>query len=157
MDNELGKFLLYDPETGHFHWAQGNGRMKAGSRAGTTNRKGYRQIVFRGRALYEHRIAWFLMTGTWPQDQVDHLDGDKQNNALANLRLATNAQNGQNARKPRTTNESGLLGAHKHKNGWAARIGINGKYKHLGLFRTPEEAHEAYLKAKREIHPFGTL
>lgn len=149
--------LRYDPATGTFTWSHRRGRLKAGDPAGTPNLKGYRQIMFRGRIFFEHRLVWLFATGDWPDRIVDHIDGDKSNNVIANLRLASNAENGQNNRKPRSTNLAGLVGAHAFKGKWRARVGLNGTYKHLGVFDTPEEAHAAYVAEKRRIHKFNTL
>jgi hypothetical protein len=90
---------------------------------------------------------------------VDHRDGDNTNNAWLNLREATNAQNGQNQMQAQKGSTSGYLGVNwdKAKGKWLARIGLNGKSKNLGRFDTPEEAHAAYVAAKRKLHPFGNL
>lgn len=151
---ELLRLIHYDPESGCFTWKVNRGRnCKAGMSAGTV-RHGYITITVNQRFYMAHRLAWFYVHGVWPDQEVDHRDVCPTNNAIANLRLANRSMNVQNIRTARRTNmSSGLLGAHLHRCGrWMANIGINGKMKYLGLFDTKEEAHEAYLNAKRRLH-----
>jgi len=94
---------------------------------------------------------------------IDHIDGNPSNNNIYNIREASDGQNHQNLKKHKKHNKSGFLGVETlcngnlRKNPYSSRIRLNGVAKYLGMFKTPEEAHEAYLKAKREIHPFNTL
>ena len=85
--------------------------------------------------------------------EVDHIDGDGLNNSRCNLRLATKAQNAHNSRTP-INNTSGYKGVwwNKRDNVFLCRIGVNGKYKHLGSFRCATSAHLAYRKASAELH-----
>lgn len=124
-----------------------------GSVAGTLDvSNGYRRVRVGGVRLKEHRVAFAMHHGHWPAGEVDHIDGDRQNNRPANLRDVSRAENGQNQRRPRKGSRSGLLGVIAHGNRWRAEIKSHGKTKNLGAFATPEEAHAAYLQAKREIH-----
>lgn len=90
---------------------------------------------------------------------IDHINGDRADNRIANLRQATTAENSQNERGPRAHATSGFLGVgwHAQQSRWRARITVNGKRRHLGLFDTPEAAYAAYVEAKRALHPFSTL
>jgi len=156
----LAKLLSYDPETGNFYWKIAIARKKAGDKAGgiTTAKgglgKSYLQIRINGRQCLAHRLAWFMKTGEDPlHNQIDHIDGNSLNNAFANLRLATKAQNAQNS-SFRKTNTSGLKGAffHKPSSRWLSAISVNGKRIYLGQFQTAEQAHAAYCKAAAELH-----
>jgi hypothetical protein len=93
-----------------------------------------------------HRLAWFLHYGQLPNNSIDHVDGNKSNNKIDNLRDVTNQQNQWNQTKAK-----GYYW-HKSSNKFCAYIGINGKMKHLGLFQTEQEARNAYLKAKETYH-----
>jgi hypothetical protein len=97
------------------------------------------------------------MTGEWPKTLIDHRDGDGLNNRWLNLRCATYKINNQNQRAPRSDNKSGFLGVCAHKNRFYAYIKIGDKVKNLGAFLTAEEAHEAYLAAKRKHHEGCTI
>lgn len=124
--------VVYDPSSGGFSeplHGRGNG---------------YSGIMFEGRAVYAHRLAFFLMTGKWPLQQVDHINGDKKDNRWINLREASASQNKANENR-RSTNTSGLKGVSWHKKAekWRAYIGATGE--HLGLFDCRAAAHFAYL------------
>jgi len=152
----LRSILHYDPETGVFTWLKSRGRQKAGSVAGSTNKEtGRVTVIIDRRKIKAHRLAVLYMTGAWPENDVDHKDVDPSNNAWVNLRPATVGQNHQN-KKLQTTNFVGLAGVYapKHTRKFRAEIRTGGKARHLGYFKTPEEAHAAYLAAKQELHPF---
>ena len=107
--------------------------------------------------LAAHRLAFLYMTGRFPKVDVDHEDTIKHHNWWSNLREATRSQNMQNQRKSQLNNKLGLLGVHSQNGKFIAQIGINGKQTYIGNFNTPEEAHIAYLNAKRELHEYNTL
>jgi len=156
----LKSVLHYDPESGVFtRLISNNGFIKINSIAGTIHPKGYVIIGINKKYYKAHRLAWFYMHGVWPENQIDHINHNKSDNSIINLRLATNAENTQNKIKPRSDNKCGLLGVSYYKNygNYVAQIQVNNKKRLLGYFTTPEEAHEAYLKAKRELHPFCTI
>lgn len=148
----LRELLEYDPDTGVFTW-RSNGRV-AGCPTGNYGRT---QITVDGVARYAARLAWLYVHDEWPAGQVDHINGDRTDHRIANLRVLTNAQNKQNTRRAYANNGSGLLGVHHDKrNGrWRARIMVDGRSRSLGYHDTPEEAHAAYLRAKAELHPFA--
>jgi hypothetical protein len=102
-------------------------------------------------------LAWFYVTGKWPKNSIDHRDGDRANNRFKNLRDLTQSGNLQNRKVANANNACGLLGVHKNGRRWRAKIKIDYRDVHLGYFDTPKQAHAAYLKAKRELHPFGLL
>lgn len=109
-------------------------------------------IWLEGKRYPCHRVAWALMTGEWPEDVIDHKDGDWTNNKWDNLRAATQGQNIANSRKPKT-NTSGFKGVTKAtKNRWRAKIRHQGKNIHLGLFPRKKDAHAAYVNASIELN-----
>ena len=102
-------------------------------------------------SVLKHRLIWALAHGQWPQAGLDHRDGDMENNRLDNLREATQRQNMQNIVVRSPTQGTAF---DPRSNRWQAMLGLNGKKLHLGMFPTAEAAHEAYLKAKAELHRF---
>ena len=152
----LKTLLDYDPETGLFRWKSKAVRNGAhGGRAGNTRPKGYVCIRIDGRLYMAHRLAWLYVHGMMPTQQIDHINQIKSDNRIDNLREASPSQNGQNRSKPRRDNKAGFLGVQRKGNRWIALIGVNGKQQYLGMFATPEAAHQAYQKAKAEAHPFA--
>ena len=151
----LKELLRYDPETGLFYWLQDRGVRKTGYVAGCTKRT-YVAISVDNKIYRGHLLAWFYMTGEWPDPFVDHKDLNKHHNAWDNLREATKSQNMANVGKIKS-NKSGLKGVSRYRAGekygkpWQASIGKDGKSKHLGHFATKEEAHAAYVVAAQNI------
>lgn len=132
---------------------------RAGDIAGCINKTtGYRVVGVDGKIYLAHRLIWLMVHGKFPADMLDHINGSKLDNRISNLREATNQQNAQNQTKPQVNNKSGFLGVRLHKQGrFEARIRINSNLKYLGYFDTPEEAHDVYLQAKRQLHEFCTI
>ena len=155
----LRQVLSYETDSGVFRWIASVGVVKQGAIAGCKGSHGYIQICIDRRLYLAHRLAWLYVHGSWPTRQLDHIDGDKKNNRIVNLREVTNAENHQNTRRPRSNSQSGFLGVslHKQTGRWLAQIMVLGRKKHLGLFDTAEEAHGVYLAAKSKLHPFQTL
>ena len=155
----LKELLSYDPENGRFTRLVLRGRPAAHERAaGYTASKGYQMIGVDGRRYMAHRLAWLYTTGEWPLNYIDHINGRKGDNRIANLREATNAENHQNVWAPRVDSlSSGLRGVcfYKRDQSWQAQIVVRGKQKYLGRYTTKEQAHQAYLAAKYELHPFS--
>ena len=150
---QVRELLDYNPETGRFTWRIAPRGHKAGSQAGCTDSYGYVVIRTAGAGHKAHRLAWLIAYGEWPDDQVDHINGDRSDNRIANLRSLTNQGNQQNRRTAHRGIRSGLLGVSPKRGKWRAQIKVDGKKRHLGLFDTPEAAHAAYLEAKRKLHP----
>lgn len=149
----LKQVLHYNHDTGLFT-RLGNGPDNVGSIDGW----GYLKIQVDYKIYCAHRLAFLYMTGKWPKNQVDHINTIKLNNWWSNLREANNQQNQENIRKARKQNKCGFLGVSSLSgNRFQATISIKGKKRHLGVFKTPEEAHQCYLIAKRQIHEFNTL
>jgi hypothetical protein len=148
----LKELLEYNPITGEFTRKITVSNAKKGTAAGCKNCEGYKVIRIDGLLYYAHRLAWLYIHGFYPNN-VDHIDGNKNNNCISNLRVATTRQNNWN-RSTFKSNSSGFKGVslHKETGKWRARIRSCGKYKSLGLFRSPIEAHTAYSKAAAELH-----
>lgn len=146
------ELLDYDPATGWLTWRSSRGRVKAGARAGCIDQLGYRKIGFDCVAVRAHRLIWLHVHGVWPTNEIDHRNGNRDDNWLANLRDVTISGNAQNRRRARADSQTGLLGASPYRGGFRAEIMVNRKRLRLGCFDTPEAAHAAYLAAKRSLH-----
>jgi hypothetical protein len=156
----FSEYFSYEPETGLIRWTKRSGkRGRVGQIAGNLDPKGYWRISFLGGTFQAHRIAFLLQQRTWPAGEVDHINGNRSDNRWCNLRQASRSLNGQNIRRPMSTNTSGFLGVSFHKgNGrWVAAIKVARKTLFLGQFGTPEEAHACYLAAKRRLHEGCTI
>lgn len=148
--DDLRRVLDYNPTTGEFKWLVKVTRgIVIGSNTGVATIPGrYPTITIYGERYYAHRLAWYHFYGKSPTIGIDHIDNDKSNNAISNLREATAAQNARNM-SISTRNKSGYKGVFWYKRGsnWAAQIRINGVRTHLGYFETAKEAHSAYCAA----------
>lgn len=156
--NMLKSILHYDENTGAFTWVkQVCSQSKLGGTAGWVTEFGYWRISAFYVRYAAHRLAWFYVHGKWPVGQIDHIDGNRLNNRMSNLREATQLENSQNSYKPSKNNKSGFLGVHKPKNSnkWIAMIRSNGRNHYLGQFLSAEDASKAYIEAKKQLHPFG--
>ena len=154
---ELHNMMDYDPESGSLVWKNRKYTPYL-KKAGATNHDGYVHIKIYGKTYLAHRIAWLHFYGEWPEECIDHLNLDRSDNRISNLRKATYAQNSQN-RSKQTNNTSGYVGVY-----WLARfkkfqaqIRIDGKLKSLGYYLTAEDANAAYLAGKAKYHTFNPV
>lgn len=155
---ELRDILAYDANTGIFTWTIRPSRaVKIGDIAGCPDEKGYLTIGIKRRVYKAHRLAWLYMTDKWPIGLIDHINGIKSDNKFDNLRVVDESGDSQNVRKPNKRNKSGFMGVIFFQNKWRANITHQGKTHWLGDFKTPEEAHQTYLAAKRKLHAACTL
>lgn len=148
----LKEVLHYDPESGIFRWLVAMGRNRPGDVAGTLRSDGYVRIQIFGERRYAAHWAFLYMTGRLPDDEVDHIDRVRSNNAWGNLRPASKSQNCVNRLEP--ARKSGLLkGVTRYGTGrFRAQINACGRVRHLGIFDTETEAHAAYVSAARFFH-----
>lgn len=152
--DELRRLLAYDPDTGVFVWmVRPARRVTVGAVAGCTDAKGYRSIQIDGTQYYAHRLAWLHVHGVLPVADIDHINGDRSDNRMCNLRAATRVENSAN-RGANRNNTSGHKGVSWHKRDlkWRAKIAVGGIHRHLGYFDTAKEAHAAYCEAAKNIH-----
>lgn len=146
--------LKYDQETGLFTAAiSRRPRIYPGDSVGSISpTTGYLNIRLDRRSYLAHRLAWFYVHGVWPMNFIDHIDRDRQNNRIENLRDVTRAENRHNTGLQKN-NTSGYAGVGRHGNKWRADLRIFGKRLHLGLFKTPEQASGAYVEAQKIFQP----
>lgn len=142
---EARERLAYDPATGVLRWKHDRSNMRAGSVAGSPTSTGHRAVGWGGRKLFEHRLIWLIVHGEWPAEYIDHIDGNRSNKCLTNLRQVSNAENTRN-RKGR--GRSGYKGVHYHGKPnrrhpgkcWRVAITVSGREMLLGSYECKEEA-----------------
>jgi hypothetical protein len=151
-------YLSYDSETGEFRWIKkpkrSNGLMVVGGLAGCVHKVlGYHFVSFGGTSYYAHRLAWWWVHGEMPAEQVDHINGNRADNRIANLRPVSIQKNRMNKCK-QSNNTSGYKGVYYRKDTgkWSAQIGMKGNITRLGCYNCPTLAALAYDKAAREMH-----
>lgn len=133
------------------------GSRPAGQPIGSNHSEGYLFFKAFGGNHKVHRVVYAIHYGEWPKGYIDHIDGNRKNNRVENLRVVSHSMNMQNRRSAHRNNASGFLGVTPTKWGFAAVIRKNKKTIWLGTFKTPGEAHTAYVAAKRELHDGNTL
>lgn len=144
--------IHYNPDTGVFTRI-----IKSGGNVGEINTKendsGYFRVNISGKSYRTHRLAWLYMTGEWPKEHIDHINGMRNDNKFSNLRCASNAENMHNIGKY-VTNTSGFKGVswHKAAKKWCAQIKIDGKRIYLGLFESADLASKAYRDFAKNVH-----
>jgi hypothetical protein len=162
--SRLVELLTYEAKTGLFKWnldlktGRGAGRVThlAGSIAGGSNGR-YCKIGVDGGRYFAHRLAFLWVTGEFPENNIDHIDGNPLNNAWINLRDVSRSVNLQNRRHSPSGSEFNLLGVSRNHKRYLAQISVNKKNKYLGTFDSPDQAHAAYLSAKRALHQGCTI
>lgn len=150
----IADYLTYNSVTGVIFWnASKSKSTKAGDIAGSVLKSGYRTIGILGKSVKAHRLAWFIHYGYWPTKQIDHINGNKDDNRISNLREATRTENNRNSVKP-ITNKTGYKGVCwvDRRGKYQAQIRDGGKSIFLGYFDCPEEAHSAYCDAAKKLH-----
>ena len=145
--------LTYDEQTGEMRWRINRGKRAAGQVVGSPSSSGHLQTWIDGDLYQVHRLAWLLYYGEWPALFLDHADGDRTNNKIANLRQASGSQNCANRATARKVHGS-LKGAFycKSSKHWKSSITKDGQARYLGCFKTEREAHDAYCLAAKQLH-----
>jgi hypothetical protein len=147
----IKSIFKYNPETGVFKWLySGRGIKKYKDMVAGCKKTKYVYIKLNQVSVTAHRLAWLYMTGEYPVNEIDHIDGDGHNNKWNNLREATRSNNCLNSKRK---NRYGIRGVRKNgKNGYSAEARINKKYYYLGTYPTVREAGKAYEQFAIENH-----
>lgn len=163
--------LSYDAKSGKLYW-KSEARCgfkksvvmhRAGDEAGTARKSDGRIVIRLNGALYlRYRVAWLIENGAWPDGEIDHIDGNGTNDRISNLRIADRRTNQENRRRSQSGKQSSrYLGVYANKKGrskpWRAAISSDGRQFYLGAFDNENDAHEAYLEAKRRLHDGCTI
>ena len=153
IPKDIGDYIAYSEElsTG-LVWRVSKGIAKKGGEAGCINCGGYFIFKFEQKLYRNHRIVYFLNTGIDPEEkQVDHIDGNRLNNKISNLRLATHTQNQDNSKKQKN-NISGVTGVHWSKgvNQWRSTISFKNKMIMLGGFCNKDKAIAVRIAAETD-------
>lgn len=168
----LRKLLRYDPETGNFIWLRRDAALCAPGRMANSeqmanrwngmhagkpafrqkNRKGYLTGKVAGRFFSAHRVAYAMHHGRWPVDQIDHINGVRDDNRIVNLREVDITENSRNTKRS-SANTSGRVGVGWHKliGKWAAYISVQRKMQHLGYYDTRDEAIAVREAAEKRL------
>jgi hypothetical protein len=167
---EIRNLLAYDAETDALTWRvrpvetfngpRSLSRMRrwntryAGKEAFTALTSGYRSGRFGGKTLLGHRVAWALFYGAWPRGHIDHINGDRADNRISNLRDVDHETNLRNMKRSKK-NTTGHVGVYRVGSKWTAQISVHHKSRHLGTFDKFEDAVLARLAAERSegFHP----
>jgi HNH endonuclease len=150
---DLRDAFSYDSQTGRLIWVKcSTSKIKPGTPAGKLNKTGYIQIKFRGCVYYAHRLIWMYHTGEDPGKLfVDHINLDRSDNRIENLRLVTVQQNAHNTRV-RSHSKSGFKGVYFERGRYRVRIRVDGRTKNFGSYPTPEEAYSVYLQTVSDLN-----
>lgn len=143
----------FEYKEGHLFWKkQSSSNIRIGSKAGNVTPRGYIQVKIFNKRYYAHRLVYFMFNGYFPEE-VDHIDGNKGNNRIENLRAATKAQNQHNARK-NINNTSGVKGVtwDKQNKKWKSQCGYNNKNHYLGHFVDLKMAKQAVEQFRKQYH-----
>lgn len=154
----LHEAFSYEPDTGLFRWKivvrKHGGRTQPGDIAGSPTGNGYLELGLDRETFHLHRLAWFYSYGVWPQ-RIDHINRDRGDNRLSNLREVTNKQNQEN-RGVRHDSSTGIKGVQPLPSGrWRASIKHNWKQIHIGCYSTIEEAQLARVMKEMELFTHG--
>lgn len=133
--------IVYNSSTGEF-------TNLTGSSIGWVASNGYRTIRYQGKDYRAHRLAWYLTYGVWPLGDIDHINKDKLDNRITNLREATRSQNMQNCNRK----VHGCRGVRKVGSKWKVQVWLGTKFKYYGYYTDYNEACEVSRKAHKELH-----
>ena len=156
---ELRSLFDYDSDLGVLRRKFKTCHSKVGDTVGTIDCAGYLKVSINKKFYYLHRLIWLYVTGSMPNHVIDHINGNRSDNRISNLRDIDVASNIQNQKKANSANKSTrLLGVYQSdRDNPTAKIKVDGKSIHLGTFKTKDDAHDAYIQAKRKYHKGSTL
>ena len=152
----LKSLLSYDPDTGIFTWLVRRGSRGAiGAQITRLTKSGYVYVGIDKRAYLAHRLAWLYVYGVWPDGGIDHINQNRVDNRIANLRLANKSENGQNRAAPKH-NKSGVKGVYwsHRENKWVAAIRADKQCLRLGAFTNLADAARVRAEAELKYHPY---
>lgn len=144
--SRLKQVLDYNQDTGQFRW------RRTGKVAGCKSGHGYWKIRVDKRLYNAHRLAWLYVYGEWPKDEIDHIDRNGENNAIANLRQVTSSQNKLNRRKHKGKLPWRGVMWRTDMSKWIAQASKGGKSIHIGTFDCPAAAALAYQVKTDQLH-----
>lgn len=150
---QISSYLDCDLHSGEIRWKVTRGKANKGTLAGNVDlQTGYLRIGIEGTLYYAHRLVWLFAHGRWPKEEIDHINRQRVDNRLVNLREATRGENQRNMGLIKS-NRSGYRGVYwAAKSGkWGATIKIKRRSMHLGLFDLKEDAYAARLTKEAEI------
>ena len=150
---EASEAFNYDPDTGMIINKTNRGRARIGEETGWKTERGYRRLHIEGNNYMTHRLAWLLYHGEWPKQDIDHINGIRDDNRIHNLRDVSHLENARNSKKS-VNNTSGVTGVKWHKGGgkWTATIKNLSEDIYLGLFDCFLDAIAARLRAEKEFN-----
>lgn len=150
----LKEVVNYDAETGLFTAIINRRSCRTGKILGTLDPKGYVRIGIDNKVYAAHRLAWIYIYGEQPKNQIDHINGKRNDNRIVNLRDVCSQFNTQNQKKAPKNSSTGCLGVSwsNQKRKFRASIVVNNKQIHIGFFNDKKEASVAYQKAKQKLH-----
>lgn len=145
--------LEYFSDTGEIYWRTSGKGRNMGQAAGTVGSQGYRQIRVRGKQYRAHRLAWLMHYGAWPAHQVDHINGERDDNRIENLRDVTQSINLLNQLSSHVDSSSNRVGVFKSRSGWSygTAVQFQGRRKCLGFFKTEEEAAKVVREYRAKL------
>ncbi len=153
--HKVKELLVYDKEVGDFFWkiSKRSGNKIPGKPAGCLHHSGYWHIRVCGKLIRAHRLAWLYEYGHVPDVDIDHINGNKADNRIENLRLVIGFNNQENIKVARRDSRTGLPGAFPERSGrYKSSIQVDGESLYLGMYDTATEAHEMYVRAKKAYH-----
>jgi hypothetical protein len=153
--SELKKILSYNNKTGVFTRKEKTTPfLIVGAVTGYKAKSGYLITTIKNKQFYCHRLAWLYEYGEWPKGQIDHINHNRSDNRICNLRDATVSQNRRNMRLS-PNSSTGITGVYVHRNKWTARITVENKLLYLGCFKNKDDAIKARKKAEKKygFHP----
>ena len=144
--------IKLDKDTGELTWRlRVNNAVRVGQVIGTKHNKGYKFFRLNRTFYFNHRVVWYLAYGEWPQGEIDHINGDKSDNRLKNLRDVTHQQNMLNKASQQATSKFKGVHWHKKNKKWRATLWNGTSKLHLGMFNCEKEAALAYDQAAKEV------